>query len=348
MIQCRLPIAVLAVLATVAHVEAALTDTPRGPNDTRRASWLDRYAEARQGPEQTERIVQTITVGNQAALDLANISGDVKVTGTPGSTITIEAVKRVRHRDADEAKRLLGELRVDITTVGDRVEVRTSYPRRSGGGGGERSVSARVDYTISVPTGASVAVKTISGDTGVSTVNGEVRAESVSGNVVVTGTPNLAVAKTVSGNVTARDVAGATSPSLGSVSGNVTATGLKARSLECGSVSGNLELSDIQVERLLAKSVSGDIEFGAALARGGRYDLASHSGDIRIALGSQTGFELDASTFSGSVRSDFPVTLRADGGGSRRDNRSIRGSFGDASAILSLKTFSGTVVITRK
>jgi DUF4097 and DUF4098 domain-containing protein YvlB len=138
--------------------------------------------------------------------------------------------------------------------------------------------------------------------------------------------------------------------SLGSVSGTVVASGLKARSLECGSVSGGIQLSDIQVERLLAKSVSGDIQFGAALARGGRYDFGSHSGDIRIILASQTGFELDASTFSGSVRSDFPVTMRADGSGrDRRDaNRTIRGSFGDASAVLSLKTFSGTVVITRK
>jgi DUF4097 and DUF4098 domain-containing protein YvlB len=167
--------------------------------------------------------------------------------------------------------------------------------------------------------------------------------------VIVTGTPNLALAKTVSGDVTARDVEGAANLSLGTVSGMVVANGLKARALECGSVSGDIQLSNVQVERLLAKSVSGTIEFGAALARGGRYDFGSHSGDIRIILTSQTGFELDASTFSGSVRSDFPVTLRTDSGRDRRESsRSIRGSFGDASALLSLKTFSGTVVISRK
>jgi DUF4097 and DUF4098 domain-containing protein YvlB len=154
----------------------------------------------------------------------------------------------------------------------------------------------------------------------------------------------------VSGNVTAKEVEGSGNLTLGTVSGTVVATGLKARSLDCGSVSGGIQLSGIQVERLLAKSVSGSIEFAAVLSRGGRYDLSSHSGDIRIVLASQTGFELDASTFSGSVRSDFPVTMRAEGGNrERRDsNRSIRGSFGDASALLSLKTFSGTVVITRK
>jgi hypothetical protein len=340
--------AVLVAFATIEQAQAALTSGV--PGETPRAAWYDRYAEARQGPEQTDRITQSVDVGAEGALDLTNISGDVRVTGRPGGAITIEAVKRVRHRDADEARRLLQELRVDITTVGGRVEVRTTYPRRSSNWGADRGISARVDYTIGVPIGASVAIKTISGDASVTKVNGEVRAETVSGNVLVTGTPNLAMAKTVSGNVTARDVAGAATLTLGTVSGTVIATGLKARSLECGSVSGGIELSDIQVERLQAKSVSGSIEFGAALARGGRYDLGSHSGDIRIVLSSQTGFELDASTFSGSVRSDFPVTMRADGGGRepRDSNRSIRGSFGDASALLSLKTFSGTVVIARK
>ena len=122
------------------------------------------------------------------------------------------------------------------------------------------------------------------------------------------------------------------------------------RTLEAGSVSGNVQLSAVQTERLQAKSVSGDIEFDAALARGGRYEFNSHSGNVRVILTNAPGFELDASTFSGSVRSDFPVTMRAEGGNrERRDaNRSIRGSFGDASALLSLKTFSGTVVITRK
>ena len=88
----------------------------------------------------------------------------------------------MRHRDADEARRLLQQLRVEITTVGERIEVRTAYPRR-GRGGVDRGISARVDYTISVPTGAAVAVKTISGDASVTKVNGEVRAETVSGNV---------------------------------------------------------------------------------------------------------------------------------------------------------------------
>jgi hypothetical protein len=175
----------------------------------------------------------------ESALDLSNISGDVQVTGDGGSEIRIEAVKRVRHRDADEARRLLEQLRVDMVQVGNRVEVRTTYPRRNGNSG-ERGISARVDYIVTVPVGAAVAVKTISGNAIVGKVTGEVRAETVSGDVSVTATPNLALARTVSGNVSATDIGGGNTLSLSSVSGTVTASGLKARSVECGSVSGNM------------------------------------------------------------------------------------------------------------
>lgn len=348
MIDTRLlPTLIVAALATA---PLAADSTPPGRDvDARRAAWLNRFAEARQGPEQTDRIVQAIKVGPDGALDLSNISGSVRVTGDGGTEIRIEATKRVRHRDEDEARRLLQQLRVDITTVGGRVEVRTTYPRR--GGRDSDRVSASVDYVVAVPAAAAVAVKTISGDVSVSRVTGEVRAEAVSGDVGVSSTPNLAVARTVSGNVTAREVSGTTAVSLGSVSGSVVVTGLKARSLECGSVSGDVQLSNLQVERLQVKSVSGSIDFQAVLARGGRYDLTSHSGDIRVVLGSDMGFELDASTFSGSVRSDVPVTLRSpsdSGRGRRAETRSIRGSYGDASAILMVQTFSGTVVIGRK
>ena len=71
---------------------------------------------------------------------------------------------------------------------------------------------------------------------------------------------------------------------LSTVSGTVIATGLKVRALEAGSVSGDVRLSGMQVERVEAKSVSGNIEFDAPLAKGGRYEFTSHSGNVRLVL----------------------------------------------------------------
>jgi DUF4097 and DUF4098 domain-containing protein YvlB len=294
-------------------------------------------------------VSQTIKVGDGAVLDLSHLSGDVRVSGGGGSEIRIDATKRVRHRDAAEGKRLLDLLRVDINTFNNRVEVRTIYPRRTSGR--TNSFSGSVDYVITVPAGAAVSLKSVSGNLFVSNVRGEVRAEAVSGDVNIGGTPNVAVAKTVSGDVLARDIGTQTALELRTVSGSVIGTGLKVRALEAGSVSGDVRISGSQVDRLDAKSVSGNIEFDAPLAKGGRYEFRSHSGDVRITLNGNTGFELDADTFSGSVRSDVPVTLRSVGRTDRErrgSNRAIHGTFGDASAILSVSSHSGSVVITKK
>ncbi len=338
----------LAFAAGVAPASAAVTLRGLLLDDGPRAGWFERYQDSRQGPETVDKTSQTFKVGADGGLDLTGISGDVRVTGG-GTEIKVEATKRVRHRDPAEAKRLLNDLRVEMNNFNGRVEVRTVYPRRSSGR--DRGISASVDYTITVPPGATVSVHSISGDIAVSGVRGEVRAETISGDVNVDRATNLALAKTVSGDVTARDVGGAATMVLSTVSGTVIGSDLKVRSLVAGSVSGSVRLSGTEIERVEAKSVSGNIDFDGPLARAGRYEFSSHSGNVRVVIAGSTGFELDADTFSGSVRSEVPITLRTMGRDDRRrgtSNRAIRGSFGDASALLSIRSHSGSVVIAKK
>jgi DUF4097 and DUF4098 domain-containing protein YvlB len=293
--------------------------------------------------EQADTFKGTYRVGEDGALDLFQIAGDVHVTGGRGSEIRIEAIKRVRHRDADEARRLLEALRIEVTQVGSRVEVRTVYPRTS-----QANWNGSVDYTISVPTRTSVALKTVSGDISVNEVSGEVRAETVSGNIELVSTPNLAAARTVSGDVRAREISAA-ALTLASISGTIDARALKVRTLEATSVSGDIRLGGLQAERLMAKTLSGDIVFDGSFQAGGRYEFNAHSGDVRLLLpDTLPGFDLDASTFSGSVRSDFPIAVRSFGQTRGRSARALRGTYGDASVILSARSFSGEIVITKR
>src|SRR6185295_20399032 len=87
----------LACVAMASVAEGAVTNRGILPDDGPRAGWLDRYTEARQGPEQTDRATQTFKVGNDSSIDISGISGDVRVTGGSGNTITVESIKRVRH-----------------------------------------------------------------------------------------------------------------------------------------------------------------------------------------------------------------------------------------------------------
>jgi DUF4097 and DUF4098 domain-containing protein YvlB len=197
-----------------------------------------------------------------------------------------------------------------------------------------------------------VDLKSVSGSVKVTGVKGAVRAESISGNVTTTDTPKVEAAKTVSGNVTLTGIAIDGDLSAGSVSGTVTARGVKAHALELGSVSGDVVVTDVTCDRLNAKSVSGGFEYSGTISRGGVYDVNVHSGTIRFTLANPSGFQLTANTFSGSIRSDLPLTIGGDRDSDARrrgvSNRSIRATFGDGSATLTLRTFSGDIVIAKR
>jgi hypothetical protein len=71
--------------------------------------------------------------------------------------------------------------------------------------------------------------------------------------------------------------------------------------------------------------------------------MTSHSGGIRLAVSGDTGFELDATSFSGEIRSDLALTGSSGQGERGRHHRSVRGVHGNGSAVLNIRTFSGAI-----
>ena len=331
---------------------AALTLAAVSPAAAQRGARDDR-----RGPETTETFSRTVRLGRTGALDLSNIAGDLVVTGGGGDDLRIEAVKRIRERDEALGRARLQDVQIEVRELSNRVEVRTEYPRNRDNRD-RRDSFVSVDFTVTVPQNASVTLKSVSGDVRVTNIRGELRAESVSGTVVATDVPRATLLKSVSGDLQLTNAGSDTSLTGGTVSGNVVVRRLKARTIDFGSVSGNVRLEEVEAESATLRSVSGNIEYGAELARNGRYDFTSHSGDVRLMLTGNTGFDVEATTFSGDVRSDYALTLggtqvddrgRGRGGRGRGPgNRGIRGSFGDGSARLILRSFSGSIVITRR
>jgi DUF4097 and DUF4098 domain-containing protein YvlB len=266
--------------------------------------------------------------------------------------VSVEAVKRTRGDRGELA-------RVDIIVEerAGRVEVRAEHDRdrmdRNRRGDG-----VSVDFTMTVPASATLDVHSVSGAVKVSGVRGTVRAESVSGNVTTVDTPKLEQAKSVSGDVSLTGAGSEGDLSAASVSGTVTAKGLKARGLDLGSVSGDVLLTDVTCERLGVKSISGNVEYSGSIVRSGRYEINSHSGTVRLTLANPVGFELNANSFSGSIRSDLPLIIggnasqRDDDRGRRRDSgdrrHSMRATYGDGSATLTIRTFSGNIIIAKR
>jgi DUF4097 and DUF4098 domain-containing protein YvlB len=301
------------------------------------ASW-----EARQGPETTEKIAKSFKVGQNGTLDIANISGRIIVNEGGTDTIAIDAVKRVRGRESN-VKDQLDRTVVNMNERAGRVEVKTTYT------GGGRNIRTSVDYTVTAPAGTSVYAHSISGDIRITNIKGEVRADAVSGDVSAVSTPGATLVRTVSGDASVSGVSNQNDLKASSVSGNVMVNGAKIRSVDADSISGDVTLAEVVCDRATAKSISGSITFGGPLAKSGRYEFKSQSGDIHLALAGTIGFEVDANTFSGSVRSDLPVTMRTgEPVGGRGLRKGIHGVHGDGSAQLLLTSFSGDITIAKK
>jgi hypothetical protein len=313
-------------------------------------AYREREAAQRQDVrEQVERTTRTLKVGANGELQLANISGDIVVTRGGGNDVSVEIIKTARGRTDDDARELLQLVQVEVVERGGRAEVKTQYPqgdemRRNN----RRNFNVSVAYNVTAPAGIRLRVSSISGSITTRDIRGEMSAESVSGNVRVFNGGRIASAKSISGNVEVNDTEIDGNFSASSASGSVMLRKVKARLLDLGSISGDVLLDDVDCQQVEAQTVSGNVRFGGPVAKGGRYELSSHSGNVTLALGGSAGFEIEATSFSGSVRSDFTFTSSSGDSGSSRWRRTIRGVYGDGSAVLDITTFSGNIVVSKR
>ena len=309
------------------------------------------YQGRNNGPEQTERFSRKVKIGRDGRFSLSNIAGDIVVTAGAGDEVSIDAVKRTR---GDRSE--LARVQITVDERGGRVDVQTDHERNRRDRNG-RSDHVSVDYTVSVPVSASVDLHSVSGTLMVTCIPGSLRSETISGDVTITDAPKLEIAKTVSGDVTLTGITTDGDLTASSVSGKVRGKGLKARGVDVGSVRGDIAVSDATCERLGVKTVSGGVEYAGGIAKGGRYEINAHSGTIRLLLANPAGFELNANSFSGSIRSELPLTIggpgaqRNDSPRNRRgplSNHSMRATFGDGSATVVVRTFSGDIIISKR
>lgn len=277
---------------------------------------------------------RTIQVGRGSSLSLSNLAGGITVRAGRGGEIRIDATKNGGEPDRVE---------IDVAEHAGRVEVHTVHRY-----GNDR---ASVTFDVTVPADASVDLRSISGNIEVSGVQGGVRAESVSGSVTADAVAHVDRLKSVSGNVRITGASADGDITTGSISGSVTIRNLKADGLDLSTVSGDMTLDGITCNRATIRTVSGNVDYAGPLARNGRYEVTSHSGDITLRLAGRTGFEFDGTSFSGDIHSDFPITIQDTGDSGRRfgpQRHAVHGTFGDASALVTVRTFSGDISVKRQ
>jgi DUF4097 and DUF4098 domain-containing protein YvlB len=184
----------------------------------------------------------------------------------------------------------------------------------------------------------------MSGDISVRGTRGEVQAHAQSGDIVVEDVTSRLDVNTLSGSIEAHNVVG--DVDIGTTSGDVKIVDLRGN-VEIGTVSGEIELRGITAKIVRAKTTSGDVTFDGTIDPTGRYDLATHSGDVRLHVQRDASAQLTVETWNGGVNSEFPITLKPgeQGIGSANAKR-FTFSIGAGAARITAATFSGDITIS--
>jgi DUF4097 and DUF4098 domain-containing protein YvlB len=195
---------------------------------------------------------------------------------------------------------------------------------------------------VTVPRGVRVVARTNTGDITVKDSWGDVDAETSSGDVIIVGARDVE-ATSLSGDLDVRQASGAVT--LSTNNGDCTVTEAKG-SVEASSVSGDVLVRKSWSRIVRLETTNGTITFESDVAADGRYEFVSHDGGILLALPRSASAQVGITTWSGTIQSEFPVTLRpgfsADSVGTKRYTFTL----GQGSARITAETFSGDVSIT--
>lgn len=212
-------------------------------------------------------------------LEIINVNGRILAEPAEGSAVEIRAERSVKSLSDDQAREMLGKIEMREEVGTDRVRIEVRAPRFRGASGHE------IKWTVKVPKGVGVDLRTVNGGVTMSALQGDIRARTTNGGIVGSGlvTSNVDAAVTNGGVV----IDLATAPTSGSfdlesVNGGVTLT-LPADSkadIAARCVNGGISVSGLQLE-LVGEQTRRRLD-GKLNGGGARVSMETVNGGVKI------------------------------------------------------------------
>lgn len=275
-------------------------------------------AQRRDRDEYQSGIDTTIAFDRRGTVSLTIGSGEIVVTAWDRPQVRLHA----------RSER--GQVRLDAAST----RLTLDLVRRTGGD---------TRFEITVPQGVIVNARSTNGDVSISGTRGPVEVSTQSGDLRLQDVGAVDV-RAFSGDVDIRGVDG--NVEVSALSGDIVLADVRGE-VEATAVSGDVELRGIVSRFVRAKSTSGDIDFDGTVDPAGRYELASHSGTVSLLVPRTTSALLTVSTYTGSIDSDFPITLRPGEHGLGQARR-LTFEIGKGEARVSAESFSGDIYVRIK
>jgi DUF4097 and DUF4098 domain-containing protein YvlB len=276
-------------------------------------------------------INETRDVAPDARIDVSNIKGEVTVSGWDKPEVAITGSL------GEGAKGL------SIDGGGSHLSIKVEPPDRQGWfSWGSESRMGDTMLDLKVPRNAEMKIDVVSADVALTGVAGRsLNVGSVSGKLRLDSGANEVEINSVSGNV---DLTGKGDRGhVETVSGDVRVRGLGGQ-IKLETVSGDIDAENGNYREISAGTVSGDMNLRGTPAKDARVDVETMSGDVHLYLPSDVSARLRATTFSGSIRSDFGKVKEED----RGPGSSLDASVGNGDARVTLQTFSGDIELRRQ
>src|SRR6266550_1611563 len=227
---------------------------------------------------------QPVQISTITQMQVHNQIGNITITVDPSATTpTITTLKKVKAASSDEANKEFGNISVQVQPVGSTLSVTATVPDTGSIFG---SHNDSVDLTITLPPQSVNPTATSIGASPAPTLSATtpltLNADLSIGDIRVDGLSGVLQLKDDIGNITVNHATLSDGSHLQTGTGNVT-------------FNGNLDTTP------------------TANNSTPRYKLQSETGNIDVTLPGDTNIILDANTNTGTITSDFPISVQTSG-----------------------------------
>ena len=232
---------------------------------------------------------KTVSLKGGSQITLRNVNGSVKLEAWDRDEVRIEADKEVKAGTDSAARKLMDQVRIDVTPGGGGLRIETHAPKRGAGGIWDamfgNSINYHVNYRLHVPRQAAVDAESVNGGVslaGTHGVTGDVNAGSTNGAISATRVAGAVKAETTNGEVSVElaSLPGGSDLRFASTNGSVhVRLPRDARlSVDAETTNGHVK-TDFEVRGAVSgkRSLKGDINGG-----GGQLKIRTTNGGIEI------------------------------------------------------------------
>ncbi|MCP5120353.1 MAG: hypothetical protein GY953_56885 [bacterium] len=147
---------------------------------------------------------KTFQLGTAPAVSIDTVNGFIEVEGHRGGTVELLVRRHLRADSEEKAEKARAEERLDISRDGNALELIVKGPYRNGNHRGKLGYESRFDFTLRVPTGSSLDLKTVNhAHIKVRNTTGDFQLNVINGGIEMDGVTGSGRAHALNGNVEA-------------------------------------------------------------------------------------------------------------------------------------------------